>query len=381
MPGSSHSSHMLQSEEELQSNSSSSQPSHSIPAQQQQQRNNNDNISATLLRQLLEAVRPPSSSIKVPEPTKFTSDSTQHAGAFIRTMETYFELTANGDNDRYTDGKKIGTVLLQTGGLAQVWVQTFIDSYPQSTWDNFKANFLQRFVPANQSAEALKFLQEHIRVLSRPDLKQAIDQYTEIFLQKKQLITGVNEQTFALLYQQHLPRTLFGYVENKIREWQAAHPNAVARSEGQPQLVDIIGYTNQSIPLCQSVWLATERRYATKKDSPNRTASLNAVHAVADSGDMVASDFRDAVATNTINAFNGNRSGNGSGNWNGGVRNGNRSRASARPSSVPQWVMNYCREHRLCFKCKEAFPGTHAPGQPCRRAAKKLDDKLRQQSN
>jgi len=339
---------------------------------------NSDSVSATLLRQLLEAVRPPpSSSIKVPEPTKFTNDSAQHAGAFIRTMETYFELTSNGDNNRYSDNKKIGTVLLQTGGLAQVWVQTFIDSYRQSTWENFKASFLQRFVPANQSAEALKFLQEHIRVLSRPDLKQAIDQYTEIFLQKKQLTTGVNEQTFALLYQQHLPRTLFGYVENKIREWQSTHPEAVARNEGQPQLVDIIGYTNQSIPLCQTVWSSTERRYATKKDSSNRAASVNGVQAVADSGDMVASDVRDAISTNVVSAFNGNRNGSGSGN----VRGGNRFRGPARPSSVPQWVMNYCREHRLCSKCKEAFPGTHAAGQPCRRAAKKLDDKLRPQSN
>ena len=93
-----------------------------------QQNNNNGGVPAALLQQLLEAVRPPTSSIKVPEPTKFTNDSTQHAGAFIRTMETYFDLTSNGDNNRYSDSKKIGTVLLQTGGLAQVWVQTFIDT-------------------------------------------------------------------------------------------------------------------------------------------------------------------------------------------------------------------------------------------------------------
>jgi hypothetical protein len=350
------------------------------PAQpvDQQQQHNGDNISANVLRQLLEAVRPPSNGIKVPEPTKFTSDSTQHAGAFIRTMEIYFELTSNGDNNRYTDSKKIGTVLLQTGGLAQVWVQTFIDSNPQSTWDNFKANFLQRFVPANQSAEALKFLQEHIRVLSRPDLKQAIDQYTEIFLQKKQLISGVNEQTFALLYQQHLPRTLFGYVENKVREWQASHPEAVARNEGQPMLVDIIAFTNQAIPLCQSVWSTTERRYATKKDSSTRTAPMNAIHTALEDSNASASHVHDTFASNAVKAFNNNRSG---GNGSGGMRGGSRFKAGARPNTVPQWVMNYCREHRLCYRCKEPFPGTHTAGQPCRRPPAKLDDKLRPQSN
>src|ERR1700682_2381548 len=66
-----------------------------------QQNNNNGGVPAALLQQLLEAVRPPTSSIKVPEPTKFTNDSTQHAGAFIRTMETYFDLTSNGGNNRY----------------------------------------------------------------------------------------------------------------------------------------------------------------------------------------------------------------------------------------------------------------------------------------
>ena len=345
------------------------------PEQQQQvpqQNNNNGGVPAALLQQLLEAVRPPTSSIKVPEPTKFTNDSTQHAGAFIRTMETYFDLTSNGDNNRYSDSKKIGTVLLQTGGLAQVWVQTFIDAYPQSTWNNFKSNFLQRFVPANQSSEALKFLQEHIRVLSRSDLKQAIDQYTEMFLQKKQLVNGVNEQTFALLYQQHLPRTLFGYVENKVREWQASHPANMANHEGQPPLVDVIDYTNQSIPLCQSVWFSTERRYATKKESSTRAAPVTAVHP-ADSGDMTYSSSRGVVDNNAITTFNGNRNGN--------MRGGNRFRSGTRQSSVPQWVMDYCRQHRVCYRCKESFPGTHAPGQPCRRAVKKLDNNLRPQSN
>ena len=349
------------------------------PQQQQeeveapQQNNNNGGVPAALLQQLLEAVRPPSSSIKVPEPTKYTSDSTQHAGAFIRSMETYFELTSNGDNNRYSDSKKIGTVLLQTGGLAQVWVQTFIDTYPQSTWDNFKSNFLQRFVPANQSSEALKFLQQHIRVLSRPDLKMAIDQYTEMFLQKKQLINGVSDQTFALLYQQHLPRTLLGYVENKVREWQASHPAAMLTNEGQPTLVDIIAYTNQSVPLCQSVWISTERRYATKKESSNRTAPITAVQAVPDTADMLYGNSRDVVANNAMTAFNGSRNGN--------MRGGNRFRGGARQSSVPQWVMDYCRQNRLCYRCKEAFPGTHTPGLPCRRPVKKLDDKLRPQSN
>jgi hypothetical protein len=360
------------------SGNSNNLPSSSNNQPQQQE---NGNIPATLLRQLLEAVKPPSSGIKVPEPTKYTSDSNQHAGAFIRTMETYFELTSNGDNNRYSDSKKIGTVLLQTGGLAQVWVQTFIDSYAQSTWENFKVNFLQRFVPANQSAEALKFLQEHIRVLSRPDLKQAIDQYTEIFLQKKQLISGVNEQTFSLLYQQHLPRTLFGYVENKVREWQANHPASVAANEGQPPLVEVIGYTNQAVPLCQSVWMATERRYATKKDSSNRTTPTNAIHTISDSSEMGQSNVVDSAPINAITSFNGNRSGISSSSSNGGMRGSNRFRAGGRPNSVPQWVMTYCREHRLCYRCKEPFPGTHTPGQPCRRAAKKLDDKLRPQSN
>jgi hypothetical protein len=361
--------------------SDNSIPSQSLnpPSEQQEQpiqpqgQQNSNNIPASLLRQLLEAVKPPSSSIKVPEPTKFTSDSTQHAGAFIRTMETYFELTSNGDSNRYSDSKKIGTVLLQTGGLAQVWVQTFIDTYPHSTWDNFRTNFLQRFVPANQSEEALRFLQEHIRVLSRPDLKHAIDQYTEMFLQKKQLITGVNEQTFALLYQQHLPRTLYGYVENKIREWQASHPAAMAMNEGQPPLVDVISYTNQSIPLCQSVWTATERRSATKKDSFTRTSSVAALQSVPVAAEPTSTNSHDDATASAITTFNSNRGGN--------MRGSGRFRGAARQNSVPQWVLDHCRQNRLCFRCKEAFPGTHTPGQLCRRAAKKLDDKLRPQSN
>jgi hypothetical protein len=343
--------------------------------EKQQHQQDDGNIPLDLLRQLVEVVRPSNNSIKVPEPSKFTPDSTQHAGAFIRTMETYFELTSNGDVNRYTDNKKIGTVLLQTGGLAQVWAQTFIDSNPNTTWNDFKAAFLQRFVPANQSSDSLKFLQEHIRVLSRPDLKQAIDQYTEVFLQKKQLIQGVNDQTFALLYQQHLPRTLHGYVENKVREWQANHVVEVANNEGQPSLVDIIAFTNQAIPLCQSMWSTTERRAATKKDSFSRTAAVNAVPNVGDTAETQVSGSRDVVAANAVSTFNGNRNGTS------GMRGGNRFKGSVRRNNMPPWVMSYCREHHLCFRCKEAFPGNHTPGQPCNRAPKQLDDKLKPQSN
>src|SRR5260370_36923907 len=152
-------------------------------------------------------------------------------------MEVYFSLQSNGDTT-ISDKDKILHTMLNTQGAAQLWVQNYIQSFPLSDWLTFKTNFLQRFTPANESSETLKFLQHHIHVLSRADLKQAIDQYTELFLQKKQLISGVQEQVYSLAYVSHLPRTLQGHVESKIREWQAEHPSLVAAGNGQPPLND-----------------------------------------------------------------------------------------------------------------------------------------------
>jgi hypothetical protein len=127
------------------------------------------------------------------------------------------------------------------------------------------------------------------------------------------------------------------------------------------------------MPLCQSVWITTERRYANKKDSTSRSTPVNAIRTAAADADELHANTDGVVHTNAVSAFNGNGSG--------GARGGSRFRGSGvgarRNNNMPQWVMNYCRQHRLCFRCKEAFH----PNQPCSHPPKQLDDKLRPQSN
>ena len=120
-------------------------------------------------------------------------------------------------------------------------------------------------------------------MLSRPDLKQSIDQYNELFLQKKQLVHGVHEQVFTLAYVSHLPPSLQGHVDSKVREWQSADPSLVATGNGQPPLNSVMEYTIAAVPLCQSQWITAERRYAAKKDSTFRVG----VHRRTRRGSMV----------------------------------------------------------------------------------------------
>jgi hypothetical protein len=217
--------------------------------------------------------------------------------------------------------------------------------------------------------------------LSRPDLKQAIDQYNELFLQKKQLVHGVHEQVFTLAYVSHLPHTLQGHVESKIREWQAANPRLVATGDGQPPLVTVTEYTTAAVPLCQSQWTANERRFAIKKDSSSRVSATNVIYSTAgdeEATGIVGGTVSSAVANNAVGSYRGN----GYSRGGGGSRYNNRGPRVARPPTVPQWVIDYCRSNKLCFKCKEPFtPTTHPPGRVCNFPFKRLDEKLRPQSN
>jgi hypothetical protein len=350
--------------------------------QQQPQPQPNNNNSPSWLPQIIEALKPsPSTKLTSTLPNKYAANTSQHATGFINSMEVYFTLQESGGGKVITDKEKILHTMLNTEGPALLWVQNYIATYPDSDWLAFKTGFLQRFTPANESGEALKFLQQHIHVLSRADLKQAIDQYTELFLQKRQLVHGVLEQVFTLAYVSHLPRTLQGHVESKIREWQAAHPLLVAAGNGQPPLITVIEYTTAAVPLCQSQWISNDRRYAIKKDSSSRVSTTNVVHTVARDEEFVNKSYGVAVPpmlNNAVAAYSGN----------GYIRNynsnryGNRGRSEARQISVPQWVIDYCRNNKLCFRCKEPFTAdTHPPGRRCNRPLKRLDEKLRPQSN
>ena len=179
-------------------------------AQPQHQQINNNN-PPSWLAPIIDALKPsPSTKLTSTLPNKYAVDTSQHATGFINSMDVYFTLQESSGGKVITDKEKILHTMLNTEGPALLWVQNYIGTYPNSDWITFKTGFLQRFTPANESAEALKFLQQHIHVLSRPDLKQAIDQYNELCLQKKQLVCGVHEQVFTLAYVSHLPRTLQG---------------------------------------------------------------------------------------------------------------------------------------------------------------------------
>jgi hypothetical protein len=299
-------------------------------------------------------------------------------------MEVYFTLQQGAGGRIITDREKILHTMLNTEGPALLWVQSYNGTYPNSDFPTFKTAFIQRFTPSNESAEALKFLQHHIHVLSRADLKQAIDQYNELFLQKKQLVHGVHEQVFTLAYVSHLPRTLQGHVESKIREWQAANPQQVAVGNGQPPLISVIEYTVAAVPLCQTPWSSNERRFALKKDSSSRVTNVNAVQGVVRESDATGASQvvpPPPAQTNAVGSFNNNGSDRG-GNGNRFSSRGRGGSGAARRSTVPQWVLDYCRNNKLCFHCKQPFtPETHPPGTRCTRSFQRLDPKLRPQSN
>ena len=356
-------------------------PLHSPPGspqphqEQQQQPQQQDNNPPSWLPQIIEALKPPSSSSKLSSslPNKYSASTSQHATGFINSMEVYFTLQESSNGKTITDREKILHTMLNTEGPALLWAQNYVSTYPDSDWSTFKSSFVQRFTPANESAEALKFLQQHIHVLSRADLKQAIDQYNELFLQKKQLVHGVHEQVFVLAYVSHLPRTLQGYVESKIREWQAANPLLVAAGNGQPPLITAIEYTTAAVPLCQTQWSSNERRYAAKKDSATRVGSINSINGA--SQDESGKDV--SLINSAVASYNSNSARNSYGG-----RINTRGRDMRRPAIVPQWVIDYCRSNKLCFRCKEPFtPDTHPPGHKCNRPFKRLDEKLRPRSN
>jgi hypothetical protein len=358
-----------------------------IPATNSPQSNNNDNNNSNnnppqWLTQLADILKPTSNNkLQTPQPEKFVAISSQHATSFIKSMEVYFKLQQN-NNKVISDEDKILHTMLNTEAAALLWVQNYINTYLGSSWDTFKSKFIARFTPVNESAEALKFLQEYIKVLGKNDLKQAIDQYTEIFLQKMELVHGVHNQVFALAYQAHLPRTLQGYVESKVREWQAANPDQVTAGNGQPPLNDIITYTTTAVPLCQSQWISNERRYAVKRSSTYRTTSISAmVH-----DDNVLSGIIDVqtppIVNNAVASYSNNNNSNYPNKNNYSNRLSNRNRNTSQRNTVPQWVIDYCRTNKLCYRCKEPYTSdTHSPGKRCIRAVKRLDEKLRPQSN
>ena len=363
-------------------------PLHSPPGspqphqEQQQQPQQQDNIPPAWLTQLVDALRPPATTkLTSSLPPKYSANASQHATAFINSMEVYFALQESTGGKVITDKERILHTMLNTEGPVLLWVQSYISTFPNSNFVTFKASFLQRFTPANESSEALKFLQQHIHVLSRPDLKQAIDQYNELFLQKKQLVHGVQEQVFTLAYVSHLPRTLQGHVESKIREWQAANPLQVAAGNGQPPLINVMEYTTAAVPLCQSQWIANDRRYAIKKDSSSRVSGVSVTHGLVRDEDNTNQSIDVASSTlvnNAVGAYNSN--GYNRGGY--GNRYSSRGRGVGRQSTVPQWVLDYCRNNKLCYRCKEPFVAdTHPLGRRCNRPFKRLDEKLRPQSN
>lgn len=353
--------------------SSSQQQSNSIGS-------SSNNNPPAWVAQLAEAMKPSTpTKLTVAPPAKFSADASQHATTFINSMDVYFTLQQSTGGKVITDKEKVLHTMLNTEGPAQLWVQNYISTYPDSDFGAFKASFLQRFTPTNESTEALKFLQQHIRVIARSDLKQAIDQYNALFLQKKELVHGVHEQVFSLAYVSHLPRTLQGYVESKIREWQTANPLSVAVGDGQPPLNTVIEYTTAAIPLCQTQWFTSERRYAVKKDSPSRMDTASVLQSDGDTrmSNTSHNTTPSAISTSVVGSYS-NRFRRG-GDGNGGRFN---NRGPPRRSTVPQWVIDYCRSNRLCFKCKEPFtPETHPVGSQCTRPFKRLDDKLRPRSN
>ena len=127
--------------------------------------------------------------------------------------------------------------------------------------------------------------------------------------------------------------------------------------------------------------LHIDRRYAVKKDSSSRLSTTNVVHAVARDEEFVNKSYGVAVPpmlNNAVAAYSGNGYNR---NYNSN-RYGNRGKGVVRQVSVPQWVIDYCRNNKLCFRCKEAFTAdTHPPGRRCNRPIKRLDEKLRPQSN
>jgi hypothetical protein len=296
-------------------------------------------------------------------------------------MERYFILQSNG-NTTISDKDRILHTMLNTDNDVQLWIQNYIEAYPNSDWNIFKNEFIDRFTPANESSEALNFLLHHIHVLSRADLKTAIDQYTALFLQKKALVRGVQEQVFSIAYVSHLPKSLQGHVESKVREWQANHPDQVAVGNGQPPLNDIQQYTYAAVPLCQSQWNTSERRQAVKKDSTYRSSNISAMVRDDNCISNVSNDTQQQpISSNAISSYrnNGNY---GSRYNNSNNRFGNRGSNNVRQLKVPQWIINYCMQNKLCFRCKEPFtPETHPPRRRCTRPFKRLDPSLQPQSN
>src|SRR6201999_4176777 len=96
----------------------------------------------------------------------------------------------------------------------------------------------------------------------------------------------------------HLPRTLAGYVENKIREWQQAHPQLVAVGAGYPPLNTVMEYVTAAVPVCQTQWNVDERRYAVKKESSYRGASSSSIQIEDDTGTSYAVNSMDTRASN-----------------------------------------------------------------------------------
>jgi hypothetical protein len=121
-----------------------------------------------------------------------------------------------------------------------------------------------------------------------------------------------------------------------------------------------------------------------KKDSSSRVSNINAVQGIVRESDATGASQvvpSPAAQTNAAGSFSNNgydRGGNGN-RFNSRGRGGS---GAARRSTVPQWVIDYCRNNKLCFNCKQPFtPETHPPGTRCARSFQRLDPKLRPQSN
>ena len=122
-------------------------PLHSPPGspqphqEQQQQPQQQDNNPPSWLPQIIEALKPPSSSSKLSSslPNKYSASTSQHATGFINSMEVYFTLQESSNGKIITDREKILHTMLNTEGPALLWAQNYVSTYPDSDWSTFKS--------------------------------------------------------------------------------------------------------------------------------------------------------------------------------------------------------------------------------------------------
>jgi hypothetical protein len=280
---------------------------------------------------------------------------------FIRDCQLVFE-TKQQAGLPYNDKEKILFAVTNTGGRARNWAAAWHASTDAhtATWSNFRAAFLQQFVPFDDDVSALNKLHQLKINNDFQSLEVGLRDFTARFNELVLRVPHLPKDSISLLYTVNLPYALQKEVHQQTQQWRGQQLLLPGQSaeQLQPSLMQLQEWAHAACGRVQPSWALSRKpqaRFGGKSDGRFKRPHY-ATNALETDDYHGGSDQNRHDTAHSL-GVNANQT-------------SYRQQGRAPPAQRPQLSdaeLQYCRSNMLRFNCKQSLKDGHKRRGGCQR--------------